>query len=244
MTNETGQYRQHAPPAVRHPAFAIGSLVFGIVALLTSVVLAGMLFGVVGLALGIIYRQAPGPRNAMALAGVTFSSMAIVIAFVLIYQHYGAVTERARLREEYMTAVEHWVGEPGPDVTLPTADDGEIRLGEIEGQPALLTFWTPECAVCLRTKSQMNRLAGEYSEDVTLVGVTPEKPEQVDSFLDEHEFEYPIASAAHVELPPPYEEALHLPITIALDADGVIRDASAGGKHYEDLMELAFGEDG
>jgi len=245
MTNGAEQSDQKAQFAVRHPAFAIGSLVLGILALVTSIVFAGMLFGVLGLALGIIYRQAPGPRNTTALAGVTLSSVGIVIAFVLIYQHYGMVMERAELREEYLAALEEWVGEPGPDATLPTADGDEVCLGEKEGRPALLTFWTAECAPCLRTKSHMNRLAEEYSADeLALVGVTPEKPEDLHAFLEEHEFEYPIAMAAHTELPPPYEDALLLPVTIALDADGVIRDVGAGKKEYEDLVELAFGKTG
>lgn len=244
MTNDAEQSDQGAQSAVRHPAFAIGSLILGIVAVLTSLFLVGMLFGVVGLALGIVYRQAPGHRNSMALAGGALSSAGIAIAFVLIYQYYSAVMERARVQEEYMAALEEWAGEPAPDVTLPTVDGGEIDLTELQGRPALLTFWTPGCTPCWRTKSHMNRLAAEYNEDeLALLGVTPEDPEEVQAFLEEHEFEYPIAIAAHTELPPPYEDALLLPVTIALDADGVIRDASAGGKEYEDLLELAFEDD-
>src|SRR6266404_2515986 len=74
-----------APPPGSPPGmgFAIASLVLGVLALVLSLFVVGLLFGVAGLALGAVHVRGKRERNGMAWWGVGLSITGIIFSIGL-----------------------------------------------------------------------------------------------------------------------------------------------------------------
>jgi thiol-disulfide isomerase/thioredoxin len=93
----------------------------------------------------------------------------------------------------------------------------------------VLNFWFTSCMPCVKEMPDLNRLYDRYKDraDIVFVAPTFEFAENVDSFLTEHPFNYPI-------LPEAYEaiknyKAIAYPLNVIIDFDGRIAFVSAGG---------------
>ena len=75
-------------PANQPKGLAIASLVLGIIALLSSLFIVGIVFGIVGLVLGFIAtskaKKGTGGGRGMAIAGIVLSIIAILISVAVI----------------------------------------------------------------------------------------------------------------------------------------------------------------
>src|SRR2546425_12364360 len=92
LVNATPQ----GPPAVPPPprlGLAIASLVFGILAFLLSLFLVGLVFGLVGLALGLIHLLGRRGPKAMAWWGVSLSVLGIIASAGLGLVYYQGFKE-------------------------------------------------------------------------------------------------------------------------------------------------------
>ena len=50
------------------------------------------------------------------------------------------------------------VGEPAPEIELPSLDGGTIRLGDFGGEETLVLFWNPGCGFCQRMLEELKAL--------------------------------------------------------------------------------------
>jgi thiol-disulfide isomerase/thioredoxin len=93
----------------------------------------------------------------------------------------------------------------------------------------VLNFWFTTCPPCVAEIPDLNRLYDRYKDraDIVFIAPTFEFAENVDSFLVNHPFHYPI-------LPEAYEaiksyKAISYPLNVIIDFDGRIAYVSAGG---------------
>ena len=98
-------------------------------------------------------------RGAMVVGGVI---LAVTLAL-------GAVLVGAQLPSGGLP--QNPVGEPAPDLALPTLDGRDVVVSELDG-PVLLTFWASWCSSCKDDMPQLRRLQRTWSEaGVQVVGV-------------------------------------------------------------------------
>lgn len=108
-------------------------------------------------------------------------------------------------------------------LSLQTTDGQRIDL---PGRPALLVFWSPSCAPCLREIPQFNALQAEFAgRGLTILGISTSRdmPLQVVRAMQRHGIQYPVSTdvlnhaARALRLQP-----VVTPHTFLIDADGAV----------------------
>lgn len=224
---------------------AIVSLVLAILALITSPVLVGSLFGVAGLILALLDFARSRVRHAMAWWGAglsvlgVLSSLAAGIFYYSWYQHltHGSRSS-SRSRHAEASDVRRWEGVAAPALSLRTIDGGSIRLEDLKGRPVVLNFWATWCHACRDEIPHLNRLALESpAGELLIIGVSDESQETLRDFGRKEAIAYPLVSADN--LPPPFDAVDRIPTTAFIDREGVIRQAVVGYQDYETLKARA-----
>ena len=115
------------------------------------------------------------------------------------------------------------------DVPVLGLDGQGARLVDLvgTGRPALINFWGPNCAPCVRETPALVGLARRYRDQVRVVGVSVERhdPAEVRTFIGQHGVNYPVVLATDEALRAffgPLGRAL-LPTTFLFDAKGRLR---------------------
>src|SRR5579859_1932696 len=87
-------------------------------------------------------------------------------------------------------------GDPAPDFTLPDADGNEVSLSSLRGQRVIVYFYpaamTPGC-----TKEACDfrdSLASLAAAGVTVLGISPDKPQKLAKFRDTEGLNFPLLS--------------------------------------------------
>lgn len=226
---------------------AVASLVLGILALLSSVLVIGAVFGLIGLILGIAHFMRRQGRNGMAWAGVILSvlgmvaSVALLVAYVPIAKKVLAELRGGDWGSD-QTEFAEWQGVLAPDFAVTTLDGQTIRLSELKGKRVVLDFWATWCPPCVMEIPHFIKLRDENSADeLVLVGISSEDENTLKSFVKKKGINYPIASAD--DLPAPYSEVASIPTTFFIDRKGVIQNVLIGYHDFGVLKTHALAED-
>lgn len=144
-----------------------------------------------------------------------------------------------------MTAVssnelaDDWVGKPAPDFTVTTLSGESITLSDLKGRRVILDFWATWCPPCIAEIPHFVQLSNEFHpQELFLIGISSEDVATLQSFRNEHNMNYPVASA---DLnPSPYGDIQAIPTTFFLDKNGIIQQVFVGYHDYKGLKEAAF----
>lgn len=227
---------------------AVGALVFGGLALLTSVVLVGALAGLVALGLGWAHLRRRSGSRGLAWTGVWLGAMGVAasVVFGVIY-----ATVLPVLRERAMSAEmgrgrgaglpQSWVGQPCPEVELTLLDGSRLRLADLRGKRVVLAFWATWCKPCLKEVPLLERLHREHAGEVVVVGISAEDRTVLKRFAQSHGVGYPLASADPAGLPPPLSGVQGFPTTVYVDSEGRIDGVIEGNEAFEALRARALG---
>jgi cytochrome c biogenesis protein CcmG, thiol:disulfide interchange protein DsbE len=77
------------------------------------------------------------------------------------------------------------IGEAAPDFQLRNTKGEVVTLANLEGQPAVITFWATWCGICISELPQLHKLA-DRGVPVYLISET-DKSEDVLNFLNEYQ---------------------------------------------------------
>lgn len=255
---------ESAPVAVsdQGAGFATAAMALGAIALSTSFLLIGGVFGLVGFTLGVISLAFRRPGKAMAFTGIGLSLAGVLIAGLLGHTWYEAAGPQAQ--EKILTALfgdaaedeeeskgpslsesaERWVGVQAPDWTVTTLSGETVRLSELRGRRVIVDVWASWCGPCVREIPHFQKLHVETPQDeLTIVGVSFEKESVVREFVEQNEMEYSVVAADEQEAPEPFRSPPAIPTTYFLDRNGVINAVEVGYRDYEQISELLSRDD-
>ncbi len=130
------------------------------------------------------------------------------------------------------------LGEKLPEFGFDRCDGDELTTADFEGRPVLINFWATWCAPCLKELPDLNKLAVEAGDSLSVVGVSIDKdPAQLRKFLEKAELEFDvtwdgggIARDLGIRA---------VPLTLAIDAEGNLVGGHQGYATKEQFIELA-----
>ena len=88
-------------------------------------------------------------------------------------------------------------GELAKDFIVRDLNGNNIKLSELRGKIVVLNFWFIKCKPCIEEMPHLNELKNLYNKnDVEFLAITFDKKEMVEQFLEDHKFNYNIATNA------------------------------------------------
>ncbi|QDU61479.1 Thiol-disulfide oxidoreductase ResA [Planctomycetes bacterium Pan216] len=135
-----------------------------------------------------------------------------------------------------------WIGKAAPDLSFTTVAGKRMSLASLRGRQVVLDFWATWCPHCRDQIAQLNELATQIpAEQVTVIGISQEPADEVEEFVQEHEFSYPVASVE--VLPLPYDLVFAIPTTFFIDERGVIKAIDVSETPLDEMVRQ-LNEDG
>ncbi len=135
------------------------------------------------------------------------------------------------------------VGAPAPDFALADVREaGRIRrLSEFSGTPTVINWFASWCEPCRNEMPAFQRAQEELGAKVAFLGVNfLETREKALSILDETGATFPAVLDPNGAVSDHYRITQGLPVTMFIDADGIVRAIHTGEVEAEELVaELA-----
>jgi cytochrome c-type biogenesis protein CcmF len=128
------------------------------------------------------------------------------------------------------------VGEPAPPVNLQLLDGSTLSLSDLDGEVAVVNFWSPDCKPCKEELPDFQEVWETYREQgVTFVGVSmPTFEDGVREMVDKYDVTYPVALNT---LAPIQYGITGVPETFVIDRDGTVAQVFVGPVSGEELRE-------
>jgi cytochrome c biogenesis protein CcmG, thiol:disulfide interchange protein DsbE len=122
------------------------------------------------------------------------------------------------------------VGEPAPPLVVPQVGGGTIDLAALRGKPVWVNFMATWCPPCQDEFPLMTGFAARYADEglVVLAIDVEEEEGQVAAFAEGLGATFPLGLDSDGRVSEAWD-AVALPVHFWIDAEGVIRDGSAGG---------------
>jgi len=122
------------------------------------------------------------------------------------------------------------VGERAPSFKATSLSGAEFRSSSLHGKPVVLNFWATWCASCLAEMPALQRVSNRYrSAGLEVIGIVVDQPQtaSVRSILMRARVDYPqYVGTDNVE--EEYGADCGLPLTIFIDAKGIVREVHRG----------------
>jgi peroxiredoxin len=116
------------------------------------------------------------------------------------------------------------VGQIAPDFELEKTDGNKVSLKDLEGNPAVLVFWTAWCPVCKEEAPKINKLNAEFeSKGVKVIGINiGESEARITEGIKEFGIKYTVAKDKDTTVAKSYK-VIGTPTVIFLDKKGTVQ---------------------
>ena len=144
--------------------------------------------------------------------------------------------------DEEQKALLAWEGVRAPDFSVTNLDGQAVRLADLKGKRVLINFWATYCPPCLEETPNFVKLRAETpSENVAIVGLSPEDVATQKVFARRNGVNYPLAILQNV--PSPYQDIVKIPVTLVIDRNGVIQHVLFYAQDLKTLEQFAVEAD-
>jgi thiol-disulfide isomerase/thioredoxin len=170
-------------------------------------------------------------KRALLLA----AALLIGIYFVLIH-----FARQGNKPDHIVLAKPPAIGQPAPGFRLKNLTGQLVALEDFKGKTVVLDFWTTSCAPCRAIMPELERLQQEHPNDVTLLAINLEQPEEVViPFAQANKIQNSVLLDADGKIGLGYGvEAI--PMLFIVDKKGILRYTQVGGS--EGLRESLWTE--
>lgn len=125
-----------------------------------------------------------------------------------------------------------------PEFGFSKCDGKEVTTSDLEGRPLLINFWATWCGPCREELPELNDLAEQAGDDLTVIGVSIDRdPDQLRDFVKQTMLKYDITWDGGGIARDLGINAI--PLTIAVDADGNVVGGHQGYATEEQFRKLA-----
>lgn len=131
------------------------------------------------------------------------------------------------------------VGKKAPDITVTKFDGTEAKLSEYYGKPIIIEFWATWCGYCKKELPALEMLKENYGEEINILALNcGDTAEDAEDFWNESDYTF---EAAMVGTEDSYRYGTDsIPVTVIIDADGVVRFFEAGSADAETMYSEYF----
>ncbi len=183
------------------------------------------------------------PRR-LAMLGL---AAAVIVGAVFLAQALGGSAEPGRIidpvrneRTEGLFAGAQ-VGQLAPNFEGQDLDGNLVRLSDFQGSPVIVNFWATWCTSCRAEIPALQRVFEErQDEGLVVIGVNwgEGRVGAARSYMDDLDATFPVAMDPNGDIGGRYR-VRGLPVTVAIDRDGVIREFVGGELSYRAFNQLA-----
>lgn len=161
----------------------------------------------------------------------TISKLAIVLlALVITYSAgCGVSSERNPVASDSNTQPKEVkrgtsLGDIAPDFDLAKFDGGNIAFKDLQGNPAVLVFWTAWCPVCKEEAPHINQLAADFEpKGVNVVGINiGESDARITGGIKDFGIKYTVAMDKDTSVAKDYK-VVGTPTVVILDKKGTVQ---------------------
>lgn len=135
------------------------------------------------------------------------------------------------------------VGQVAPDFTLEKTDGSKIAFKDLEGNPAVLVFWTAWCPVCKEEVPKVRKLNAEFeSKGVKVVAINiGESDARISEGIKEFGINYTVAKDKDTTVSKSYK-VIGTPTVVFLDKKGAVQYfGNEVPKDYADKLNASLG---
>ncbi len=186
----------------------------------------------------------------LAMLGVAAAT--VVGAFFLIQllggsAEPGAIIDPVRNEQTQGLGVSPSVNQLAPNFEAQDIDGNVVRLSDLQGKPVILNFWATWCTSCRAEIPALQRVFDERKEEgleVIGVGWGERSVGTARSYMEDLGAAFIVAMDPTGDIGDAYR-VFGLPLTLAIDKDGVIQESVNGELTYrafDQFAQLALGD--
>lgn len=128
------------------------------------------------------------------------------------------------------------VGTAAPKFQGQGLNGEKIDLATYSGQPVMLTFWSPDCSVCVKELPELQALADDPNAEMQLITVVSYMERtKLNDFVTEQNLTFPIIVDPAGTIAQQYE-VQGVPFTYFIDQNGLVDQAVLGGGNEGELQ--------
>ncbi len=221
---------------------AAAPLILGVVAIVTSVLMLGMLFGALGMRAGIDLWRA-GNRRWSVIFGVALSFVGVVSS-VMCAVLWGSVLASVLLSRDALRETERLRGQHVAAITLETLDGNGVRASSLYPTPpcerVAIMFVSAGLDACGTALRDLAAVAREHPECRVLLVDRDNDAATTRAFALLHDADFSVLAPGSA-LPEPITSVAALPTIVVLNREGIIECALVGAHPRSELHTILSG---